>query len=86
MNVMLHPVPVPDHAARFIAQPLQLLIGGKWMAAKSGKTFDVFDPSTGQPIAKAADGVVGVRMASTPALKLSSKSRLIRLRTFCARR
>jgi phenylacetaldehyde dehydrogenase len=24
--------------------------------AKSGKTFDVFDPSTGQPIAKAAEG------------------------------
>jgi phenylacetaldehyde dehydrogenase len=56
MNVMLHPVPVPDHAARFIDKPLQLLIGGKWMAAKSGKTFDVFDPSTGQPIAKAAEG------------------------------
>ena len=33
MNVMLHPVPVPDHAARFIDKPLQLLIGGKWMAA-----------------------------------------------------
>jgi phenylacetaldehyde dehydrogenase len=56
MNVVLHPVPVPDHAARFIAEPLQLLIGGKWMAAKSGKTFDVFDPSTGRAIAKAAEG------------------------------
>ena len=44
MNVMLHPVPVPDLAARFIAKPLQLLIGGEWVDAKSGKTFDVFDP------------------------------------------
>src|ERR1700722_16294252 len=56
MNVILHPVAVPDLAARFIAKPLQLLIGGKWMAAKSGKAFDVFDPSTGLPIAKAAEG------------------------------
>ncbi len=56
MNVMLHPVPVPDLAAQFIARPLQLLIGGAWVDAKSGKTFDVFDPSTGQPIAKATEG------------------------------
>jgi len=56
MNVMLHPAPVPEHAARFIAKPLQLLIGGEWVHAASGKTFDVFDPSTGQPIAKAAEG------------------------------
>ena len=27
MNVMLQPAPVPDLAARFIAAPLQLLIG-----------------------------------------------------------
>ena len=56
MNVMLHPVPVPDLAARFIASPMQLLIDGKWVNAKSGKTFDVFDPSIGQPIAKVAEG------------------------------
>jgi phenylacetaldehyde dehydrogenase len=56
MNVMLHPVPVPDLAAQFIARPLQLLIGDAWVNAKSGKTFDVFDPATGQPIAKAAEG------------------------------
>ena len=56
MNVMLHPVAVPDLAARFIAKPLQLLIDDAWVNAKSGKTFDVFDPSTGLPIAKAAEG------------------------------
>ena len=64
MNVMLHPVPVPDLAARFIAKPLQLLIGETWQNAKSGKTFDVFDPSTGQPIAKAAAASVNIRMAA----------------------
>jgi hypothetical protein len=26
---------------RFLAEPLRMLIGGKWVAAKSGKTFDV---------------------------------------------
>ena len=38
------------------------------------------------PMAKAADGVVGVRMASMPSAKHVSKSRLISVRTFCARR
>src|ERR1700749_2800531 len=56
MNVMLNPAPVPEAAARFIAGPLQLLIGGEWVPAKSGKTFDVFDPSTGREIAKVAEG------------------------------
>lgn len=37
MNVMLHPVPVLDLAAQFIARPLQLLIGDRWVNAKSGK-------------------------------------------------
>ena len=38
------------------------------------------------PTPKAADGVAGVSIACTPALKQSSKSRLISVRTFCARR
>jgi hypothetical protein len=37
-------------------------------------------------MAKAADGVVGVRIASMPSAKHVSKSRLISVRTFCARR
>ena len=38
------------------------------------------------PMPKAADGVAGVRIASTPLAKQSSKSFLISVRTFCARR
>src|SRR6516162_3322050 len=38
------------------------------------------------PKAKAAEGVVGVKIASTPAAKHFSKSRLISVRTFCSRR
>jgi phenylacetaldehyde dehydrogenase len=56
MNVMLHPAPVPEVTARFVAGPLQLLIGGEWVDAKSRKTFDVFDPATGRGIAKVAEG------------------------------
>src|SRR5262245_20550565 len=38
------------------------------------------------PMPNAAEGVAGVRTASTPAAKTLSKSRLISVRTFCARR
>src|SRR5262249_4072347 len=38
------------------------------------------------PIPKAADGVAGARIASTPSAKTFSKSRLISVRTFCARK
>src|SRR5271170_3484022 len=37
------------------------------------------------PIPNAADGVAGVRIASTPSAKTRSKSRLMRVRIFCAR-
>lgn len=56
MNVMPQPAPVSEVTARFIASPLQLLIGGEWVDAKSGKFFDVFDPTTGREIAKVAEG------------------------------
>ena len=31
-------------------------IGGKWVDARSGKTFDTFDPGTGRVIAQVAEG------------------------------
>jgi len=34
----------------------KLLIGGQWVDAASGKTFDVYNPSTGQVIAQVAQG------------------------------
>ena len=64
MNVMLQPAPVPEITARFIAGPLQLLIGGEWVNAKSGKTFAVFDPATGREIAQVADSM-GVMLPKT---------------------
>ncbi len=39
----------------FISKPRRLLIDGQWVEAKSGKTFAVYDPSTGQQIAEVAE-------------------------------
>ena len=39
----------------YISKPRQLLIDGQWVDAQSGKTFAVFDPSTGQHIATVAE-------------------------------
>jgi acyl-CoA reductase-like NAD-dependent aldehyde dehydrogenase len=37
-------------------QPKKLFIGGRWVDAASGKTFDTLDPSTGKVLAKVAEG------------------------------
>jgi phenylacetaldehyde dehydrogenase len=39
----------------FVGQARKALIGGKWQNALSGKTFDVYDPSNEEVIAKVAD-------------------------------
>ena len=41
---------------RFIAQDRPMLIGGQWVAAASGKTFDVLNPATGDVLARVAEG------------------------------
>src|SRR4030081_1926984 len=45
--------------ARFLKdQPKKLFIGGRWVNAASGKTFATIDPSTGEVLAKVAEGDV----------------------------
>ena len=41
---------------QYLKQSRKMLIGGKWVEAQSGKTFDVFNPATGKVIAKVAEG------------------------------
>ncbi|MGE0582132.1 MAG: aldehyde dehydrogenase [Steroidobacteraceae bacterium] len=54
MNAAL---PSPGTAAQaFLARAHTLFIGGRWVAPRSGRYFDVFDPGTGQKIATAAAG------------------------------
>ncbi|WP_442510265.1 aldehyde dehydrogenase family protein [Novipirellula sp. SH528] len=48
--------PIPASLQSFLSSPKKMLIGGKWVDAKSGKTFDVYDPATDQVVAQAAEG------------------------------
>jgi acyl-CoA reductase-like NAD-dependent aldehyde dehydrogenase len=44
-------------AAAFLGQqPVKMLIGGQWVEAASGRTFDTINPSTGQVLARVAEG------------------------------
>jgi acyl-CoA reductase-like NAD-dependent aldehyde dehydrogenase len=70
-------------------QPIKMLIGGKWVEAASGKTFDTINPSTGQVLAKVAEAdaedvdraVAAARRAfesgSWPKLTPSQRGRLL---------
>ncbi|KAA1257786.1 Phenylacetaldehyde dehydrogenase [Rubripirellula obstinata] len=50
------PSSVPTSLQSFLASPKQLLINGVWQNAKSGKSFDVYDPATDQVVAQVAQG------------------------------
>ena len=47
---------VPQTLQPFLAKPKQLMINGQWSAAKSGETFDVFNPASGEVVAQCAAG------------------------------
>src|SRR3954470_1926699 len=51
-------------------QPKKLFIGGKWVEAASGKTFETLDPATGDLLARVAEaGVEDVDRAVAAARK-----------------
>jgi phenylacetaldehyde dehydrogenase len=54
VNVTPDLIALNARVQQFIAQPRKVLIDGRWVGAKSGETFDVFNPATGQRIAWAA--------------------------------
>jgi phenylacetaldehyde dehydrogenase len=47
---------VDERAAQFVASTRPMLIGGEWVQAASGKTFETLDPSTGEVLAHVAEG------------------------------
>lgn len=49
-------LPMPVRA--FLQKRHKLLINGEWVDAKSGETFDVIDPATGEVLSKVASGGV----------------------------
>jgi len=74
-------------ASRYASADRPLYINGEWQAARSGKTFEVFNPATGEVIARVAEGdaadvdlaVAGARKAFTKwaALPPAARSRIL---------
>src|SRR5580658_8613567 len=56
MTVAMQRPSLSPAAAKFLAKELKLFIDGKWVAARSGKTFPVEDPATEEIIAHAPAG------------------------------
>jgi phenylacetaldehyde dehydrogenase len=56
MNLPAAHAVVPPAIRAWLSNPRPMLIDGKWVKAQSGKTFDVFDPATGEKIAAVAEG------------------------------
>ena len=54
MSVATFPILRP--VENFISTPRKMLIDGQWTAAESGKTFDVYNPATGEVLARVAEG------------------------------
>ncbi|MBV9464242.1 MAG: aldehyde dehydrogenase family protein, partial [Verrucomicrobiae bacterium] len=42
--------------ASFLKSPKKMLIDGKWVASKSGKTFPTYNPATGEVLVEIAEG------------------------------
>ncbi len=58
---------VPSEQQAIAAVPKQLLIGGQWRDASTGKTFSVEDPATGRPLCEVADGTPADALAALTA-------------------
>lgn len=55
MNIPVAHPQLSEAASKFLARKHRAFIGGKWVDAVSGKTFDTFDPGSGRVIAKVAE-------------------------------
>jgi phenylacetaldehyde dehydrogenase len=49
-------VPVDERAKRFTSETRPMLIGSDWVGAASGKTFETYNPATGEVLANVAAG------------------------------
>ena len=46
---------INPNVSAFVQKPKLLLIGGKWVPAKSGKTFETINPATEEVLARVAE-------------------------------
>jgi len=56
MATALSSVLLEDKVTTFVKQDRKMLINGKWVEAKSGKTFPTYNPATGEVLARVAEG------------------------------
>src|ERR1700738_5057449 len=49
-------VQLSKNVTTLLAQPKGMLIDGEWINSISGKTFETFNPATGEPLARVAEG------------------------------
>jgi len=56
MATTLAPPQLDKNVTDFLSKPRKMLIGGKWVEAASGKTFETRNPATGEVLARVAEG------------------------------
>ncbi|HTR26735.1 MAG TPA: aldehyde dehydrogenase family protein [Terriglobales bacterium] len=56
MATVAAPIELNSRVAEFLKHPKKMFIDGAWVEAASGKTFDTFNPATGEVLAKVAEG------------------------------
>jgi phenylacetaldehyde dehydrogenase len=56
MATITAPVQLDRSVTEFLGKPRKMLIGGKWVEAASGKTFETLNPATGEILALVAEG------------------------------
>ena len=56
MATIASPIEILSSVTKFLKQPKKMLIGGEWVEAASGRTFDAYNPADGEVLAKVAEG------------------------------
>jgi phenylacetaldehyde dehydrogenase len=56
MATVLNIAPEGNKSSSFVSRTHKMLINGKWEAAASGKTFETYNPATGEVLARVAEG------------------------------
>ena len=56
MATVTSSVPLAHSVTSFVSKTRKMLINGHWLDAVSGKTFDTFNPATGEVLARVAEG------------------------------
>jgi phenylacetaldehyde dehydrogenase len=55
MATIAAPVQLQSSVSEFLSKPRPMLIGGKWVDSASGKTFETYNPATGEILARVAE-------------------------------